>query len=190
MKLFGRSDEKSAQQTSEAGPAETTRRERRPGEAKGRPTPTRRQAEAERRRRLQLSPKERKKQAREAERRARMEAYEARDRTPEKELLRDVVDSRWSLAEFVLPILLLNLAASIMWPNHTNPIAYVMYSYILLSIIDGVLCWRRYRALLRERMPRLTDISGLGLRFYLFNRVISLRPMRNPKPRVRRGEKI
>ena len=120
MKLFGRSDEKSAQQTSEAGPAETTRRERRPGEAKGRPTPTRRQAEAERR--------------------ARMEAYEARDRTPEKELLRDVVDSRWSLAEFVLPILLLNLAASIMWPNHTNPIAYVMYGYILLSIIDGVLC--------------------------------------------------
>lgn len=185
MKLFGKSRDAAAEQepVSEASP------ERQPGERKGRPTPTRKQAEAERRRRLQLSPKERKKMAREAERRRRMEAYEARDRTPEKELARNVVDSRFNIAEFVLPVMLLSLAATIVLQQYTQPFAYAMYGFLLLAILDGVLCWRRYKRLLLERHPR-TDLTGKGLRFYVAGRVMTLRMMRTPKPTVKRGEKI
>lgn len=183
MRLFGRADK--ARDESVDAPASDAA----PGPGKGRATPTRKQAEAERRRRRQLSPAERKKMARESERRRRMEAFEARDKTPEKELARDVVDSRFNIAEFVLPILLLNLAATIVFPQSTTWLAYAMYVFIAVAIIDGVLCWRRYRKVLFERYPR-TDLRGKGLRMYVGNRVITLRPMRTPKPRVKRGEKI
>lgn len=159
------------------------------GRRKGRPTPSRRQAEAERRRRLQLSPKERKKLAREEDRRRRMEAWEARDQTPEKELLRDVVDARWNLGEFLLPVLMVNLALTVGLPTATNWVAIFMYAYIVVTVLDCIWAWRRYRRLLMEQRPR-TELKGQGLRMYMVNRIISIRPMRTPKPRVKRGEKV
>lgn len=188
MGLFGRNTRNGKEADAAPEPTETEI-QRRPGDPKGRPTMTRKQAEAERRRRLQMSPQERKKAAKEAQRRHQQEAWAARDQTPEKELMRDVVDTRWNLAEFLLPILLLNLAASVALPQYTNIIAVVMYAYLVLTIADLVLAWRKYRGLLRDRMPRLTDLKGLGLRMYLVNRSISLRPMRNPKPRLKRSER-
>ena len=75
------------------------------------PTPTRRQAEAARMARLnpKLSAKEQRRQAAAGNRERRMAAMEARDATPEKELLRDMIDARWGLGEFLLPAMILVL---------------------------------------------------------------------------------
>ena len=95
----------------------------RPG-AKNHPTPSRRDQEAARKR--PLVPTDRKAaagQSREATRLARAKqraallsgdesALPARDKGPVKRYIRDVVDTRWNIGEFMLPIMVLVLALS------------------------------------------------------------------------------
>lgn len=176
----------------EPGPA-STGTSRQP-QKKDRPTPTRRQAEAARRERLH--PTLTKKQARQENtrknREARLAAMEARDSTPEKVLMRDLVDSRWNLGEFLLPAMVLMLALTFL-QEVWRPMALVsivaMYSFVALVILDLLWMWRRYKKLLAERHPEI-DTKGRGLRMYGFNRSIQMRRLRMPKPTVQRGAKI
>ncbi|GAB3698176.1 DUF3043 domain-containing protein [Mariniluteicoccus flavus] len=161
---------------------------------KGAPTPRRRDAERARLQRVnpQLTPKEAKKAASKANRERRMAALEARDATPEKQLMRDMVDARWNLGEFLLPAMMLMLALTFlqtMWPQATYVTLVLMYGFLALVLLDLALLWRRYKRLLAERHPGAST-KGKGIMMYGWNRAIQMRRLRQPAPRIERGAKF
>ena len=153
---------------------------------KGAPTPTRKQAEAARRERL--TKQVTKKEAAQMQRAERAKAMQARDNTPEKALLRDYVDSRRNLGEFLLPGMIVILGASLLYsiaPNISLIATVVMYLFILTVLIDSFLMWRGFKRVLADRLPRSTP---RGLLMYAMNRSIQIRRFRMPAPRIKRGE--
>ena len=82
------------------------RRRSRPGSKKDRPTPTRKEAEAARRQRVTPDADTKKEARAEAAGRtgpSGLRAMSARERAPEKALMRDYIDSRRNLGEYLLP---------------------------------------------------------------------------------------
>lgn len=160
------------------------------------PTPKRREAEAARLKRvnptLGMNKKEAKKLETQRNREARMKAMEARDGTPEKVLMRDLVDSRWNIGEFLLPAMVLILALTFLQeqvPGMAMISLVLMYAYILVVLVDLAWLWRQYRKLAAERLPNVS-LKGKGVMMYGFNRAIQMRRLRLPQPRVNRGEKF
>jgi hypothetical protein len=155
------------------------------------PTPSRKEAEAARRQRVTqtYSKKESRALASRQNRGDRMRALAARDNTPEKALMRDHVDARFSIGEVLLPALVLILATSFLntvYPAAATVATIVMYLYVLLVIGDLFLMWRGFKKVLAARLP---GTSSRGLLFYGANRAIQIRRFRIPPPRVKRGEK-
>lgn len=151
------------------------------------PTPTRRQAEAARRERL--TKKVSKKDASRDRRAARMKAMHERDNTPEKALLRDYVDARRSVGEFLLPGVLLmfvGLFLAQLAPGIAMLATTVIYLLFAAVAVDMFVMWRGFKRVLAQRLPRS---SRRGLLMYGINRAIQFRKMRMPKPRVRRGDR-
>jgi Protein of unknown function (DUF3043) len=159
---------------------------------KDRPTPTRKEAEAARRQRVtrNLTPRQARREAAARNRADRMRSMATRDATPEKQLLRDYVDARFSLGEFLLPSLVIILALSFMGPvlgtNLTVFTTILMYVFILAVIFDGWLMWRGFKKVLAQRLPHA---SPKGLAMYGMNRAIQIRRFRIPPPRLKRGDR-
>ncbi|MDO5533607.1 MAG: DUF3043 domain-containing protein [Propionibacteriaceae bacterium] len=179
MALFKKSDE----------PAPMPEPTHQPGAKKAAPTPTRREAEAARRQRLnpQLSPKEAKARARQAQYAARDRQLAEQEATPARTLMRKHVDARFNPAEFAMPVLLAIMAATLipaMLP-HIQWLLYVSWAYIALMIVDLILMWRSYKRILGERYPG-TPLRGLLM--YGFNRQMTFRRWRRPAPLVKRGD--
>jgi hypothetical protein len=156
---------------------------------KARPTPSRKEAEAARRQRVTrtLTKKEARLEASRASRTQRLKAVSAREAVPEKALMRDYIDARRSLGEFLLPSLVIILAASFLsqvWPAVTVLSTIAMYLFILFVLADCFLMWRGFKKVLAQRMPRA---STRGLAMYGMNRCIQIRRFRMPPPRIKRG---
>ncbi|WP_052460204.1 DUF3043 domain-containing protein [Tessaracoccus massiliensis] len=156
------------------------------------PTPSRRQAEAARMERLHpsLTPKQQRKADARARQQERMENWERTENSPARQLVRDYVDTRWTVAEFMLPAMILVMAA--VMATMSNPvlssyIAMGLWVLLLITIINVAIMWRGYKKLLAERHP---NEPTRGLLIYMFNRSLMIRRFRHPGPRVRRGEPI
>ncbi|GAA3936884.1 DUF3043 domain-containing protein [Pseudoclavibacter caeni] len=164
-------------------------------QGKGHPTPKRREAEARNRR--PLIPNDRK----EAKARARAERDRARigmangderylpakEAGPQKRLIRDYVDARWTVGEFMLPVMI----AIILLMFLNNPYVIFIYTfglwiYVAALVIDGLLIGRRARRIAAERFGKENVERGLG--WYAAMRSIQMRTMRLPKPQVKRGQ--
>jgi hypothetical protein len=161
-----------------------------PGAKKDRPTPTRKEAEAARRQRVTrtLSKKEARAESSRRSRAERMKAVNAREAAPEKALLRDYIDARFNLGEFLLPSLVVILALTFIsqsLPQVSVISTGVMYLFLLAVIVDSALMWRGFKKLLAVRVPKA---STRGLLMYGVNRAIQIRRFRMPAPRVKRGE--
>ena len=157
---------------------------------KDRPTPSRKEAEAARRQRVNrtLTPKEARRLNSQQNRQQRMRALNAREATPEKALMRDFVDSRFSLGEFLLPSLVVILALSFLttvYPTVSAITTVLMYVFILAVLFDSYLMWRRFKHVLAERLP---NAPTRGLLMYGVNRSIQIRRFRLPAPRLKRGD--
>ncbi len=151
------------------------------------PTPTRKQAEAARRERLTTKPS--KKDTARANRTARMKAVQERDSTPEKTLLRDYIDSRRNIAEYLLPgivLLFIGMFLSQVVPGIATIITLAIYAIFAAALVDIFVMWRGFKRVLAQRLPRA---STRGLFMYGMNRAIQFRKIRMPKPRIRRGER-
>jgi hypothetical protein len=155
------------------------------------PTPSRKEAEAARRQRVNrtLTKKEARAESARQARTQRVRAMSARDNTPEKALLRDHIDSRFSLGELLLPSLVVILAASFFGSRNLAIATYatvLMYLFIAAVLVDGlVIKWGSYKRLLDQRLP---GTPTRGLRLYAMNRCIQIRRFRMPPPRIKRGE--
>jgi hypothetical protein len=164
--------------------------DRSPTGKKDRPTPTRKEAEAARRQRMStsLSRKEARAASSRQNRAARMKAIGAREAAPEKVLMRDYIDSRFNLGEFLLPAVVVILAVTILgsyWPRVTIAATLAMYLFILGVFVDGYLMWRRFKKVLASRLPKA---SPKGLLLYGITRSTQIRRFRRPEPRINRGE--
>ena len=168
---------------------------------KGRPTPTRREAEAAARARAK-APRTRKEVAA-ARRSARTDSsrtirqamrdgderyYPARDRGPVRRFVRDFVDSRFSLIELVIPLLLVTMLLGYSGNAQLAAIGNsVLLGTVLLVVVDMVVLRFRLR---RELVRRFPDQSYKGLTYYAITRALQMKFMRLPKAKVKIGEQL
>ena len=168
---------------------------------KGRPTPTRREAEAAARARAK-TPRTRKEVAA-AQRQSRSESsrtvreamrtgderyYPARDRGPVRRFVRDFVDSRFSLIELVIPLLLVTMLLGYSGNNQLARIGNTVLLVTLLGVAGNMIFLRfRLRRELRRRWP---DGSTKGLSYYAITRAMQMKFMRMPKPQVKIGQTL
>ena len=168
---------------------------------KGRPTPKRKDAEAIRKvsSLAPASSKAEKERQRTASRAARIAQREAqlrgdesallpRDRGPERRFVRNAVDAKRGLAEYLMPATFLVLVLSIFQiPALTAFGTILMYTLLLYSITEGLLLNSRVKV---EFLKRFPNASYKGIPFYIVTRAISMRRIRVPRPQVKPGDKF
>lgn len=168
---------------------------------KGRPTPKRKEAQAAVKvsSLAPASTKAEKKRAKDQARAARLAQREAylrgeesalpvRDRGPEKKFVRNYVDARRSIGEFFLPIIGFVLILSLIPVGIFAVVGIIiMYSVLLISVVDGFFLSRKIKAEVAKRFPEKST-KGLGL--YGWLRSTQMRRMRAPKPQVKAGDKF
>lgn len=165
--------------------------------AKNRPTPKRRDQEAARKRPLVQTDR---KSARAADRAARRENAQKmreammtgdekhlppRDKGPVRRFIRDSVDVRFNLGEWLLPLMLGVLVLSLFAAPWATYAFLGVYLLIFVAILDAVLLWRRTKKKILERFGADTETRGLAM--YTVMRCFQIRRTRMPKPMVERG---
>lgn len=166
---------------------------------KGRPTPSRKQAEAANARPIVGSKdksvvKEQRRQQASQRERARIGMMEGderylgpRDRGPQRRFVRDYVDARWSIGELLIPMMLVVLVMTFI-PGIMQVISLiVIWAFVGLAIIDAVLLGVRLKRLLGQKFGE--DRVQSGFRWYAAMRAFQFRPLRVPKPQVKRGQR-
>jgi hypothetical protein len=168
--------------------------------AKNRPTPRRRDQEAARKRPLVVTDR---KQARQQDREKRREAMArsrqamltgddsglpARDKGPVRRFIRDHVDARRNLAEFMLPVMVVVLALSFLRTSAILlAVTVLTYGILLTAVLDTVLMWRGLRRRLTEKFGEdAAKTRGNGM--YAAMRAFQLRRSRMPRVQVARGQ--
>ena len=172
-----------------------------PTAGKGHATPSRREAEAARKQRVKIpakaTTKDAKKAAKERERDERARARKgmmageerfmpARDQGPVRAFARDFVDSRFTMAEYFIVIAVGVLLLGFI---PIQPLQFwvtvVFFAFAALLVIDSIIMVFMLNRLAAEQFPDPKDRKGLSL--YAILRVMQLRRLRLPPPRVKRG---
>ena len=168
---------------------------------KGRPTPSRKEAEAAARARAKV-PRTRKEQMAQ-QRLARSESsrkvrdamksgderyFLPRDKGPVRRFCRDFVDSRLSVLELMIPLLLLAMVLGYSGqPRLVGISSTLTLGTMLLMLVDIV---RLRFKLRRELTRRFPDDSLKGTTYYALTRAVQMKFMRMPKARVKIGEQL
>lgn len=168
---------------------------------KGKATPSRKQQEAANRRPLvgdkskegRAAQKERLAQERRIAREGMMRGEDKylpiKDRGPQKRLARDVVDARFTAGELVLPAMVIFLITSLIDIFFVQLMAVVlMWGLFVVVIIDAYVIGRKVQKVVAAKYG--AGSLERGLAWYSGMRSIQLRPMRLPKPQVKRGVKF
>lgn len=176
-------DEKTVADESSATPNQS-------GSKKNRPTPTRAEAEAARMQRLNPVPSKKELRARQREVREqeRIKNYQTLESQPERVLLRNFVDSRWTFSEFVMPLMLIVFAASLLGARIYLLLqisTWLMYGLLVGMVLEVTWLWFRYKQILFERYPHA---NKRGLLAYMWSRMIQPRRFRRPGTQINRGD--
>jgi len=164
---------------------------------KGRPTPTRKEAEAAARARAKgVATSKQDARARRAEQSRRMreamrtgdERYlPARDKGKVRRFIRDYIDSRLSMAEFLLPLLVVIMIAGAVGGQAGARLSTGLWiATIVLVGLDTVYLVFMLRRALKKRFP---DESLSGATYYAILRAMQIRFLRQPKPQVKLGQR-
>ncbi|WP_173923980.1 DUF3043 domain-containing protein [Agromyces sp. Marseille-P2726] len=169
-----------------------------PRVGKGAPTPTRAEREAARKR--PLVPNDRKeaaKQARakqaEARERARIgmaagdERYlPARDRGPQKKYVRDYIDARFSIGEVLIPVMFAVILLTLVPSPEVQTVGILaLWAFFAVAVLDVVILGF---VLTRKLKAKFGEDKVERVRWYAAMRALQLRPLRLPKPQVKRGQ--
>ncbi|UQN13877.1 DUF3043 domain-containing protein [Gulosibacter sp. ACHW.36C] len=165
------------------------------------PTPRRRDAEAANFR--PLVPEDRKEAKRQSRAKMQVEQQKAREgmargddrylrpneRGPQKRYLRDFIDARITLGEWLLPLMFLVIFATFI--PQTNAAVWAMmfiWIYLALCVAEGLL----YGAMIRRKVREVVgdDKTEKGFLFQAMGRSMQIRMLRMPKPQVKRFDKI
>ncbi|UMG92032.1 quinolinate synthase NadA [Nocardioides sp. TF02-7] len=168
---------------------------------KGRPTPKRREAEALAR--AKARPPRDRKELKRRQRELRMEDsrkirqamksgderyYLPRDRGPVRRFIRDYIDSRFSVVELMIPLLVVSMVLG--WsgsPTLVNASSMILLATFLFVIVDMVVLRFRLRRELGRRFP---DEPLKGTTYYALMRALQMKFMRLPKPQVKIGQSL
>ncbi|MTA82253.1 MAG: DUF3043 domain-containing protein [Actinobacteria bacterium] len=115
-----------------------------------------------------------------------------RDRGPQRKFVRDYVDARWNIGELMVPLMLIVIVMTFADTVYVSGLSLAelgvisMWAFIILVFIDGYVL----NFLIRRRVKQKFGVENLerGLGWYAAMRALQLRPMRMPKPQVRRGQ--
>ena len=173
--------------------ATLTVEESKPG-GKGRPTPTRKEAEAARLARVR-QPRTRKEQAaarsrssekmRQAMRTGDDRYLPARDKGPVRRFVRDYIDSKFTIAELLIPVLVVTMLLG--WSGNTRlaGIANLLIMLVALATVVSMVVLRF--GLHKQLKRRFPEVSRRGLTYYAIVRAMQLRFLRLPKTQVKIG---
>lgn len=163
------------------------------------PTPTRKEAEAARKKALKppMTRKEQIQRDREARRKIRQRQQEAlrtgddkylplRDRGPLKRFVRDYIDRRRLVAEYLLPILLFTFIFTVFEQFATIG----MLAWMSATVVAIVEEYFLIRGLKKELARRFPGQSTKGITLYAIMRTTQLRRLRLPKAQVKRFEEL
>lgn len=165
---------------------------------KGQATPRRKEQEAARKRPLvpddrKLAAKQARTKAAEARDRARIgmatgeeKFLPQRERGPQKRYARDYVDARFSVGEFMIPVMFGVILLTLL-PNpylQTYGI-FALWAFFLVAVVDCVVL---VFVLTRKIEAKFGQGKAEKVRWYAAMRALQMRPMRLPKPQVKRGK--
>lgn len=200
--MFRRRPQDAASATAVAEPADQ-QPERNPQAPKGRPTPKRSEAEANRRNRAYV-PKDRKAATRDARDRARVarekqrlallngdeSALPARDKGPVRRYARDYVDSRFTVAEWFLPLAVAILLLSVLRSASLQVIGLLLWLVVIVAIVlhSFVLAYGLRKGL-RQKFPGKSQAEFRGVVRYALLRTLQMRRLRLPRAQVKRGQR-
>lgn len=127
-------------------------------------------------------------EARAAYMRGDQNALPARDRGPVKKFVRDYIDSRRSLGEYFLPLMVIVLMLTLVPSVEIRFFAIIlMYSAMAYSVAYGFITTSRIKKLVSERFPG-EPTKGLGL--YGWLRSTQMRRLRAPAPQKKLGDTV
>ena len=134
------------------------------------------------------SARARRMEARAAYMRGDQNALPARDKGPVKKFVRDYVDSKRSIGEYFLPLIMVVLVLTVI-PNREVQLLAILFMYaaMVYSIVSGFLFSRKIHKLVSEKFPGQAT-KGLGM--YGWLRSTQMRRMRSPSPQVSRGDSV
>ncbi len=178
--------------------AQTVDHEPRGPGAKGRPTPTRRESEAARKERargvtdkkaaaklLRERRTESNSKVRQGMRTGDERYLPKRDQGPVKRFIRNYIDARISIAEFLLPLLIVIMALQYSGSKQLLAFSNALWTTTLLVVaLDTVWLMIRLKRALKAKFP---EENLKGTTFYSLLRVLQLRWLRMPKPQVKVG---
>ncbi|PXA65283.1 DUF3043 domain-containing protein [Arthrobacter psychrochitiniphilus] len=199
IRVFGRKKDQAPDPQLAAASNEPIVRSKDPQSAKGVPTPSRKAQEDARKR--PLVPNDRgaaKVAARDARReeQARMRRaldtgeerfLPARDKGPQKRYVRDYVDARFSLGEYVMFAALAIVLLTVVIPptNNATIILFGLFWVMVAGVAIDV--WLMSRKLKRLVIAKFGGVDS-GVIWYASMRSMQFRRLRLPKPMVSRGE--
>ena len=120
-------------------------------------------------------------------------ALPARDKGPVKRYIRDAVDARWNIGEFMLPVMFVVLVVTFLptlfkssasWA--TLLIFTLVYGLVVAGALDAFVMWRRTK---KKIIARFGQAPPRGSAMYAVMRSFQMRRSRLPRPQVSRGAK-
>ena len=112
----------------------------------------------------------------------------ARDKGPVRRYIRDYVDARWSIGEFMLPVMLVVLALSFVRQTWAMLVVFLLVYGLLLAVavIDSWFMWRRIKRRLVAKFGADKVVRGSAM--YAVMRAFQMRRTRMPRPVIGRGQ--
>lgn len=171
------------------------------GQGKGKPTPSRKERERARKKPLVGDrSKEAKRAQREKVRIQRQTIREgmmagderyltARDKGPQRRFARDVVDSRFTAGELVLPMLFIVVFMTFIDSFILQVVAlFAMWGLFGIVALDATVVGRKAKRRVSEKFG--AENLEAGIAWYAAMRSIQMRSLRIPKPQVARFSKL
>jgi hypothetical protein len=111
----------------------------------------------------------------------------ARDRGVQRRYVRDYVDARTSIGEFLIPIMVVVLLLTVFPQPEVQVAAFgLLWLFFIGAVVDCVILGFVIKRKLAARYG--DDKVETGLRWYAAMRALQLRLMRLPKPQVKRRQ--
>ena len=114
----------------------------------------------------------------------------ARDRGPERKLVRDIIDSRRTVGTWFFGGALIVLVGSTVRIPAIQLASNLLWALLAIAVVvDSILISRKVKRLVKERFPKTNQRLG-SLQLYGVMRGLTFRRMRVPKPAAKLGDKV
>ncbi|XAZ29929.1 DUF3043 domain-containing protein [Paenarthrobacter ureafaciens] len=110
-----------------------------------------------------------------------------RDKGPQKRFVRDYVDARFTLGEYLMFGALLFVVVSLVVPTNSAQITYVLVGFWIMFLAVFVDVFILSRQLRKRLMAKFGEVER-GSVWYGCMRALQFRKLRLPKPQVKRGQ--